>query len=264
MNYLVFDIETVPDVALGQRLFPLDHLSDKDTAKAMAFRHLQQSGSEFPPLYQHRVVAISVASRKGDSLQILSLGDRDSDEAELIRQFFGGIDKYTPQLVSWNGSGFDLPVLHYRALLHGISAPRYWETGDEDHSFRFNNYQSRFHWRHVDVMEVLSGFQPRARAGLDAIAVMLGFPGKMGLKGDRVWDYYLDGQIDAIRNYCETDVLNTFLVFLRFQHMRGLLDDTQLEQELELVRSVLADSSAPHLNEFLTTWQNAGDGEGGT
>jgi len=264
MNYLVFDIETVPDVALGRRLFPLDHLSDEDTAKAMTFRHLQQSGSEFLPLHQHRIVAISVALRRGDGLKVWSLGDADSDEADLVRRFFDGLDQFTPEIVSWNGSGFDLPVLHYRALLHGISAPRYWETGDEDRNFRYNNYLSRFHWRHIDVMDVLSGFNPRARAGLDAIAVMLGFPGKMGIKGDRVWDFYLDGQLAAIRNYCETDVLNTYLVFLRFQHMRGILDDTQLDQEFETVRDLLAESDAAHFKEFLTVWQEAGNAESGT
>lgn len=254
MSYLVFDIETIPDVELGKTLLSIEDLSDKDAAKAMTFRHLQDTGSDFLPLYQHRVVAISVALRAGSELKLWSLGDADSDEADLIRRFFDGLEQFGPDLVSWNGGGFDLPVLHYRALLHGVAAPRYWETGDEDRSFRYNNYLSRFHWRHIDVMDVLSGFNPRARAGLDAIAVMLGFPGKMGLKGDRVWDFFLDGKIDEIRNYCETDVLNTYLVFLRFQHMRGVLDDTQLEDEMGRVRELLEGASEPHLQEFLAAW----------
>jgi len=254
MSYLVFDIETIPDVELGKKLLSIDDLSAKDAAKAMTFRHLQDTGSEFLPLYQHRVVAISVALRAGNDLKIWSLGDTDSDEADLVRRFYDGLEQFSPDLVSWNGGGFDLPVLHYRALLHGIAAPRYWETGDEDRSFRYNNYLSRFHWRHIDVMDVLSGFNPRARAGLDAIAVMLGFPGKMGLKGDRVWDFYLDGKLDDIRNYCETDVLNTYLVFLRFQHMRGMLDDTQLDDEIRRVRELLEAAPEPHLQEFLAAW----------
>jgi predicted PolB exonuclease-like 3'-5' exonuclease len=101
---------------------------------------------------------------------------------------------------------------------------------------------------------VLSGFNPRARAGLDAIAVMLGFPGKMGIKGDQVWGYFLDGQIEKIRNYCETDVLNTYLVFLRFQHMRGILDDSQLQRELGRVRDLLDSSDHAHFKEFLSAW----------
>lgn len=263
MSYLVFDIETVPDVALGRRLLGLGDLSDQDAAKAMEFRQLQESGSEFLPLYQHRVVAISVVLRAGDGLKLWTLGDLDSGEAELIRRFFDGLEQFSPELVSWNGGGFDLPVLHYRALLHGVSAPRYWEIGDEDRGFRYNNYLARFHWRHIDVMDVLSGFNPRARAGLDAISVMLGFPGKMGVKGDQVWDYYRDGQLEKIRNYCETDVLNTYLVFLRFQHMRGVLDDAQLAAELERVRALLAGASEAHLREFLAAWDSVAPGGGG-
>ncbi len=260
MNTMVFDIETVPDVDLGRRLYQLEELDDRDVAKAMFFRRLQESGTEFLQHYQHRIVAISIVLRAGQRVRVWSLGDRDSDEAELIRRFFEGVEQYTPELVSWNGGGFDLPVLHYRALLHGIQAPRYWEMGDEDRSFRYNNYLSRFHWRHIDLMDVLSGFQPRARAGLDAIAVMLGFPGKMGLGGDKVWDYYVDGQIDKIRDYCETDVLNTYLVFLRFQHMRGLLDDIELAVEFGRVRELLADAEPPHLKAFLAAWTSENSG----
>jgi predicted PolB exonuclease-like 3'-5' exonuclease len=254
MRCLVFDIETVPDVDLGRRLLNLEGISDEDVAKAMTFKHFQESGSEFLPLYQHRIVAISVVLRMADTLKVWSLGDPEAGEAELIRRFFDGLDQYTPDLVSWNGGGFDLPVLHYRALLHGVSSPTYWEIGDEDRSFRYNNYLSRFHWRHIDVMDVLSGFQPRARAGLDAIAVMLGFPGKMGIKGDQVWPYYLEGRIGDIRNYCETDALNTYLVYLRLQHMRGVLDDTLLGSETDRVRQLLESSPDAHLQAFLTEW----------
>nr|MDJ0928432.1 3'-5' exonuclease [Gammaproteobacteria bacterium] len=159
-------------------------------------------------------------------------------------------------LVSWNGGGFDLPVLHYRALKHGVSAPTYWEVGDDNRDFRYNNYLNRFHWRHIDLMDVLSGFQNRARAGLDDIAVMLGFPGKMGLKGDQVWPTWLAGGIGKIRDYCETDVLNTYLVFLRFQQIRGLLDEQQLAVEFGRVDAMLAASDASHLCAFRDAWQS--------
>jgi 3'-5' exonuclease len=112
MHCFSFDIETVPDVEFGRRLLDLDGVSDEDVATAMTFRQLQKSGSDFLPLHQHRVVAISVALRSGDGLRVWSLGEEDSGEAELVRRFFDGIEKYTPDLVSWNGSGFDLPVLH--------------------------------------------------------------------------------------------------------------------------------------------------------
>jgi len=254
MHCFSFDIETIPDVELGRRLFDLDGLSDEDVATAMTFKRLQSSGTEFLPLHQHRVVAISVALRSGDSFKVWTLGDEESDEAEIIGRFFDGIGRYTPDLVSWNGGGFDLPVLHYRALRHGIQAPRYWEHGDGDRDFKWNNYLSRYHWRHVDLMDVLANFNNRAFAKLDEIAVMLGFPGKLGMSGAKVWDRFLAGEIAEIRNYCETDVLNTWLVFLRFEFMRGNLDAADLEREYALVRNTLQSLDKPHLDEFLAAW----------
>ena len=254
MKCFAFDIETVPDVRLGEELLGLSGIEDEDIAKAMQFHSMQERGTDFLPLYQQRVVAISVAWRNADGFKVWSLGDADSDERELVQRFFDGIERFSPDLVSWNGSGFDLPVLHYRGLLHGVQAPRYWEIGDNDREFRFNNYQSRYHWRHVDVMDVLSGFNPRARAGLDVIATMLGFPGKMGMSGSKVWDCFRAGQIEDIRNYCETDVLNTFLVYARFQHMRGLLDETELRREFDLVRDTLTASGKDHLEAFAAAW----------
>jgi len=236
-------------------MWNLDDLSDEDVGTAMTFMRQQATGSDFLPLHQQRIVAISVALRTADSFRVWTLGDRDADEAEIIRRFYDGIERYSPELVSWNGSGFDLPVLHYRALKHGIQAPRYWEMGESDREFKFNNYLSRFHWRHIDLMDVLAGFQMRGRASLDQIAVMLGFPGKLGMSGDKVWPCWLEGGIDDIRDYCETDVLNTFLVYLRFEFMRGNLDEAALKREFDLVRATLTEMDQPHLNEFLAAWQ---------
>jgi predicted PolB exonuclease-like 3'-5' exonuclease len=258
MNRLVFDIETVPDVEFGRRLLGLADLSDDQVAKAMYAMQRQRSGSEFLPLEQHRVVAISCLLRSRDQLKVWSLGEADAPEAELIERFFDGIERYTPDLVSWNGSGFDLPVLHYRAMRAGVQAPRYWETGDEDASFRWNNYLSRFHWRHLDLMDVLSGHQARGRASLADMALLLGFPGKMGFGGDKVWDAILAGQIAQVRAYCETDVLNTFLVLLRFELFRGRIDRDGHEGELQRLRELLAASTEPHLREFLAAWERGG------
>jgi hypothetical protein len=255
MNVLAFDIETVPDTETGRRLYELGDLSDKDTGRAMfAIRREQTGESEFLKHHLHRVVTISAVLRHGDSVKVWSLGDENSTEAEIIRRFFDGIERYTPTIVSWNGSGFDLPVLHYRSLKHGIPAPRYWENGQDDSSFRFNNYLSRFHERHTDLMDVLAAYQARATAPLDDIAALLGFPGKMGRSGANVWEQYLDGKIGEIRDYCETDALNTYLVYLRYELIRGNLDDAGYQRETELVRKTLRDMNKSHLNEFLACW----------
>lgn len=255
MNILVFDIETVPDVALGRHLFNMDGLPDSEVAKGMFTLQRQRNGSEFLPLEQHRVVAISCVLRSKDSLRVWSLGETTSPESELIERFFDGIERFSPDLVSWNGGAFDLPVLHYRALKAGVQAPRYWETGGEDLSFRYNNYLSRFHWRHIDVMDVLSGYQPRARASLSSIAGLLGLPGKLGFSGDKVADAFLAGEILEIRRYCETDVLNTYLIYLRFELMRGNLTRERYAEEVERAKAFLRAATEPHFAEFLRVWE---------
>lgn len=254
MSVMVFDIETVPDVEGGRRLYGLDELDDAGVAKAMAQLKVQKSGNEFLAHHLHRIVAISIAFRDRDTFRVWSLGDLDATEGELIERFFDGVERYSPTLVSWNGSGFDLPVLHYRGLISGVVAARYWDVGDDDKGFRYNNYLGRFHWRHLDLMDVLAGYQIRAAAPLDDIASLLGFPGKMGMSGAKVWDAFQAGDIAGIRNYCETDVLNTYLVYLRFERMRGHLSDETYKEECTLVRDVLAGSQAPHLAEFLAGW----------
>ncbi|HYW93216.1 MAG TPA: 3'-5' exonuclease [Gammaproteobacteria bacterium] len=264
MNVFTFDIETVPDVASGRRLYDVPDLDDDDVARIMFHQRRQKTGgSEFLPLYLHRVVAISVCLRSGETFRVWSLGEPEADEPELIRRFFDGIERFVPDIVSWNGGGFDLPVLHYRALLHGVAAPRYWETGDEDSAFRYNNYLNRFHSRHTDLMDVLSGYQGRAVAPLEEIAVLLGLPGKMGMHGSHVWEHFREGQIGAIRDYCETDVLNTYLVYLRFQRMRGRLSREGYAAECAVLREGLEKDGRRHLLEFLDHWIAAGGaGEG--
>ena len=254
MNVLVFDIETIPDLDGGRRIYDLDGLSDKDTASALLNLRRQENGTEFLRLHLHRIVAISVVLRSTQGIKVWSLGDEDSTEKELIERFYDGIDRFTPNLVSWNGGGFDLPVLHYRALKHGVQARRYWETGNEDTSFKWNNYLSRYHQRHLDLMDQLALFNARANAPLDQIATLLGFPGKMGMSGGKVFEAFQEGNLKGIRDYCETDVLNTWLVYLRFQLMRGELDPTGYEQELTLLQDYLKAEGHPHFLGFLEAW----------
>jgi predicted PolB exonuclease-like 3'-5' exonuclease len=252
---LVFDIETIPDTDGIKKLLDLPpETSAEDVANVAFHKRRQQNGSEFLPLHQHKVVAISCALREGDGFRVWTLGTPESSEAEIIQRFFDGIEKYTPNLVSWNGSGFDLPVLHYRALIHGIQAPRYWDMGDDDREFKWNNYISRYHMRHLDLMDVMALYNGRANAPLDQIAQLCGFPGKLGMDGSKVWDAYKNGEIEAIRNYCETDVANTYLVYLRFQLMRGQLNQELYKAEIDMVRKTLGSDEATHWQEFLNGW----------
>jgi len=253
---LTFDIETVPDIGGLRRLHELDPSVSDEQVADMAFQlRRQATGSDFLPLHLQRVIAISCVLRERDSFKVWSLGADGEGEGELIQRFFDGLDRYTPQLVSWNGGGFDLPVLHYRGLIHGVTAARYWDTGDDNRDFKWNNYISRYHPRHCDLMDLLALYQPRANAPLDGLARLMGLPGKLGMDGGEVWAAYRAGRLAEIRNYCETDVVNTYLIYLRFQLMRGALDRGSYLAEIDLVRATLSRSADLHWKEFLAEWQ---------
>lgn len=256
---LAFDIETIPDAAGLRALYGFDAATpDADVVDFALQRRRAQTGSDFLQHHLHRVVAISCAMRWGDKLVIKTIGEPGDSEASMITTFFSTLERFTPQLVSWNGGGFDLPVLHYRALIHGLAAPRYWDMGDGDfgdsREFRYNNYISRYHTRHLDLMDLLSLYQARACAPLDDMAKLCGFPGKLGMDGSKVWTAYQAGEIAAIRDYCETDAANTYLVFLRFQKMRGVLSETAYAHEMTLARQWVAGQDKPHWQEFLAAW----------
>ena len=256
---LAFDIETIPDIGGLRRLHDLpDALADSEVAEVAFQKRRAHGGSDFLAPHLHRVVVISCALRDADGLKVFSIGEPERDERATIQKFYDGIDKYTPQLVSWNGGGFDLPVLNYRGLISGVTAARFWEQGDEDRDFRYDNYVSRYHGRHLDLMDVLGMYQPRNNAPLDDVARLAGLPGKTGMGGAAVWSAYQAGRIAEIRNYCEADALNTYLLFLRFQRQRGRHSAEHWARETQLVRATVermaGEPSAPHWREFLERW----------
>ncbi|MEB2319340.1 MAG: 3'-5' exonuclease [Pseudomonadota bacterium] len=247
---LVFDIETVPDVA-GLRL--LNDIGPEVPDATV----VEMSEREFQPLHLHRVVAIGCLMRTAGKFRVRCLGEPGDDERKLLQEFFDIVEKSTPQLVSWNGGGFDLQVLHYRALINRVSASRYWETGDNRQEFRWNNYLGRYHSRHLDLMDLLALYTPRASARLDDLARLCGFPGKLGMDGSQVWDAYQAGRLPEIRDYCETDIANTYLVYCRFQLFRGLWTPDEYEAEIEAFRAHLESLQGAHWPQFLSRWQVA-------
>ena len=256
---LVFDIETVPDADGLRRLHDVGgDVSDADLVAWYAHQRRASTGSDFAPLHLQKVVAIACALREGTSLRIWSIGEIGDPEPELIRRFYDGIEKYTPQLVSWNGGGFDLPVLNHRALIHGVTAAKFWDWGDDDRDFKFNSYLGRYHTRHLDLMDMLAMYQPRANAGLDAMARLCGFPGKLGMDGSEVAGAVAAGRLADVRNYCEYDVLNTYLVYQRFRLLRSEIDAGEYAREISLARERVTAYGAPHWKAFLAAWGAAG------
>jgi len=256
---LAFDIETIPDVA-GLRLLRGGDpgQSDAEVYAAEIAERAARNKSDFMPLHLQRVLVISCVFRGSQGLRVRSFVDLEregrSEEGEVIQSFFDRVDDHRPQLVSWNGGGFDLPVLQQRGLRHGVVAGRYWDMGDDDREQRYNNYISRYHLRHIDLMDLLAMYQSRANAPLDAMAKLCGFPGKLGMDGAQVYGAYLEGRRDEIRRYCETDAMNTYLLWLRFEKMRGRLDRAGYRREIELARSAVARIEEPHWAEYLAAW----------
>ncbi|MFM8454387.1 MAG: 3'-5' exonuclease [Gammaproteobacteria bacterium] len=264
MTTLVYDIETIPDLDGARLILNLPEASDSEIYAAMSAKRLEKNQN--PDFWSHhlqKIVAISVVVAQDDHqgnqsnqsnqispIKVWSLGELNSPEAEIIERFFKGIEKYKPTLVSWNGSGFDLPVLHYRSLIHKIQAPQYWELGQNQPDFRWNNYLSRYHLRHMDLMDILSAYQGRAVAPLDEIAKLLGCPGKQILSGHGVWEAYKAGELENIRHYCEIDVLNTYLVFLRFEYLRGVLSAETYQQRYLALKNYLNNNEKQHLVDF--------------
>lgn len=253
---LAFDIETIPDCDGIRKLhgLPAD-LPDADVAElAFQKRRVQTNGSDFLPPHLHRVVVISCVLRNDDGLRIFSLGEPEASEPAAIQRFFEGINKYVPQIVSWNGRNFDLPVLVSRGLIHGVAAACFWDTGQDNKDFKWSNYINRFHERHLDLMDVLAIYGGRG-SPLDEIARLAGFPGKIGVGGGAVWESYRRGEMASIRDYCEADTANTYLVFLRFQLMRCALTKEQYERECGVLRAFLEKQPQPHWREFLSLWK---------
>lgn len=256
---LVFDLETIPDVEGLRQTNDWNHLSDEEVVKTAFEERQAKTGSTFLQHHLHKIAVVGCVFRDDNGFRVKCIGQADDPEQTLIQGFFKTIDHYTPTLVSWNGSGFDLPVLHYRSLIHGVVAPRYWDTGQDDRDFKYNNYLSRYHSRHTDLMDVLANYGGRSNAPLDDMAKLCGFPGKLGMDGSLVWQAWNEGRQQEVRAYCETDVVNTWLVYCRFQLIRGLLTPAAYENEIMLVKEHLAGLEGTHWQEYLGAW--AGESE---
>lgn len=252
---LTFDIETIPDVAGIRKLHDLPgDLPDAEVAEVAFQKRRVASNNDFLPPHLQRVIVISCVMRSDEGVRVFSIGEPEVGEAAAIQRFFEGINKYGPQIVSWNGRNFDLPVLVARGLIHGVAAACFWDTGQDNKDAKWANYINRFHERHLDLMDVLAMYGGRG-SPLDEVSKLAGFPGKLGVGGAGVWDAYRNGAIGPIRDYCETDCANTYLLFLRFQMMRCALSREQYESETALLRAFLEKQNLPHWTEFLSLWK---------
>lgn len=265
-SLFVFDIETVPDT---EPVTNLTGFSSPDSAARRAeleryHLDITKGNSGFARQPFHQVVAISFleaeieyqGTQENYYLKDLrSGGEVGFSEKQLLKGFFQYFEQLKPRLISFNGRAFDLPVLKYRAMNYGIAAPWLYSAGD-----KWNNYHSRYSidW-HCDLLEVLRDYGASPAIKLAEICAVMGFPGKFGTDGSKVTGMVEDGKIQEIRNYCETDVLNTFLVYLRVMTHRGIISRDAYNRSVADIIAMIESSSSerPHLGEFLVAWGKA-------
>jgi len=183
----------------------------------------EKTASEFLPVCFHRVVSISavVADGFGRFLRVSTLdGENERDK---IAKFLAFIEDFNPRLVSFNGRGFDLPMIMARAMCYDLSAAAYFETNDRDNNkSKWENYRSRYDGRfHLDLLDHISDFGAVRGLKLDHICASVGLPGKYDVHGDQVLQLYYAGEQAKIDEYCRSDVLNTYWLFLKYELLRG-------------------------------------------
>jgi len=183
----------------------------------------EKTGSEFLPVCFHRVVSISavMADGFGRFLRVSTLdGENERDK---IAKFLAFIEDFNPRLVSFNGRGFDLPMIMARAMCYDLSAAAYFETNDRDNNkSKWENYRSRYDGRfHLDLLDHISDFGAVRGLKLDHVCASVGLPGKYDVHGDQVLQLYYAGEQAKIDEYCRSDVLNTYWLFLKYELLRG-------------------------------------------
>jgi predicted PolB exonuclease-like 3'-5' exonuclease len=265
-NYLVFDIETRVDKELVKEVYDPENCLTLDQAYDTARDQiLERSGqqSDFFPIPFHIPIAISTL-HTDDNYRIRSLGclgaDRFSEE-EIVTRFWQVFEN-AQTLVTFNGRGFDLPVLETRALKFGLSLPRYFAAGQVRSTYRGSRFSDAYH---IDLCDFLSNFgAAHRRNSLNLLAKLIGLPGKYTIEGEDVEYLYRQERLKEINQYCVTDVLQTYLLFLRVELMRGKLDKSSYEEIVAAAREDLQQrasgaGSENFLLDFLQRWKSTPD-----
>jgi 3'-5' exonuclease len=214
-SIIVWDLETVPDLA---------GFAAANNLVGQSHAHIRSAlGNRFPKHIYHTIICIGalVARRERDHWEVDALGTPhvgERTEKELIGAFCNTIAELAPQLVTFNGNSFDLPVLRYRAMIHGIAAP----------GLAARPYFNRYTEDAIDLCDILSSFAPHTKASLNELSKIMSLPGKPdGMDGADIERYFLDGRVKEIANYCERDVVNTYRVWLRYELFRGRLSESE-------------------------------------
>ncbi len=241
----IFDCETIPAVALVRSSFGIEGSDEAVSEEAFSLQEAK-SGSSFLPLPFHQVVAISavMADDFGAFKKVSSIeGD---NEKEMLQNFLNFIDKHNPKLVSFNGRNFDMPMLMIRAMKYNLSCHAYFEVENKMlNKSKWDNYRYRFSDKfHVDLMDHISEFGAARGLNLNTLCSMMGIPGKFDVSGDQVHKLFYEKKIKEIKEYCESDVLNTYWLYLKYELLKGNLTQEDYLDNLHLMSEGLAEEKS--------------------
>ena len=236
MLLCIFDCETIPDASLLRKIYSLEG-DDKEISLLALKEQEELTGSSFLPLPFHKVIAISavICNENGSFIKVSSL--KGETEKELITEFLNFIDKKNPKLISFNGRIFDIPMLMIRAMKYNISCPSYFEKENPSlNKNKWENYRARYSDKfHIDLMDHIAEFGAVRGLKLDTLCSLIGAPGKYDVSGDQVLDLYYNGEKEKIKEYCESDVLNTYWLYLQYELLKGNMDIKEYFSHLSLM-----------------------------
>lgn len=250
---LVFDIETRVDIHAGSHLYGLNGLTQDQQVQALTKIRRQESGTDFQRLPLHEIVCISGLWVDEQDIRLFSFTQEQYTEEEILTKFLSVFEKRRPVLVTWNGAQFDLAVIQYRTMYYGLSSPNLFDQGEIDQQRRYNNYQNRYHQQHVDLMDAMAMFNSRNFQKLNDIARFLGFAGKA--EQADISSFIHENNWTGLRSYCETDVLNTWFIYLRWLLLKGQLSKLKHDESIQKTRLYL--EQLPHQTQFLQDWQKS-------
>ncbi len=261
----VFDIETIPDTDAVYNLLGIESNDIEYLRKELEKYHTDNFENPFPRQMFHKPISVSVLIADIEKIdggfeyyKINKVGTFSSiknTEKQIVEKFFDYLSKHLPRIVDYNGRTFDLPVMKYRAMKYCVSAPKLFKAGD-----KWNNYQQRYSldW-HCDLLDALSDFGSSCRCKMNEVCSILGIPGKIGVDGSKVTKMYDAGKLQEIDDYCETDVLNTYLVYLNYQLLIGNINkESFINMNKDLI-DYLKIEGKDNFFEFLNEWEKVDD-----
>jgi predicted PolB exonuclease-like 3'-5' exonuclease len=258
VKYLIFDIETVGDGDLIQKVrYPYENLTPREAVTKYRRQLMEETGKDILPGTFVLPVSVAIAKVAADyRLTELTVLDAPAFRPqEIVRRFWQGWQHYDrPTLVTFNGRGYDVPIMELAAYRYGLSVPAWFNVDSKSFEQSRNRYN---HDAHLDLQDLLTNFGAfRMSGGLNLLASLINKPGKSGIDGSQVQDMYWNGQVEQINDYCRCDVLDTYFVFLRSRVLIGRLTLQEEATLTQMTRDMLEEQAENHAayKHYLATW----------